>query len=537
MTDSSLLDMDVETPVTRIAPRRPIVRPSLPHPTTGPTRPVAEFASPAAPAVTTLPEEVAHEWWRSAAWTLRVAAPLLAVDAVVIASALTLSAALLGPPVAGVDATGTVQFALLATLLISRLFEGLYPGVGLNVVVELRKQTTAAASVFAVVAITTLALGRLDPVTAASQAAAFGLCAIGLPLMRRTTQGLLGRTKWWGFPLLVFGSGRAARRVLVEMGRDPSRGLRPVGCVGPPETSRATGGRDATGFRRGTFSDAPRLIEELGVQWVIAVMPGKDQGDVARLLANHAAAAPHRLLTTGIADFPYLWQVVRDCGGQAGIEVRDGLLLYSRRVLKRSLDLTLVVLGGLAISPLLLGIAAAIKLSSPGPVLYGQRRIGRRRREFTAWKFRSMVVDADAFLQNYLDEHPAAKAEWERTHKLKGDPRVTPIGRFLRKTSLDELPQLWNVLVGEMSLVGPRPIVDDPRYDREYVEKHPEAYALYARVRPGITGLWQVSGRNDRGYELRPHLDCYYVRNWSAWLDLYLLTRTVKTVLFREGAY
>ncbi|MEM1063199.1 MAG: sugar transferase, partial [Planctomycetota bacterium] len=136
-----------------------------------------------------------------------------------------------------------------------------------------------------------------------------------------------------------------------------------------------------------------------------------------------------------------------------------------------------------------------------------------------------------------LAEHPELRAEWEATHKLKNDPRVTSVGRVLRQTSLDELPQLWNVLVGEMSLVGPRPIVDDPRFDREYVESHPEAYSLYARVRPGITGLWQVSGRNAHTYERRPQLDQYYVRNWSAWLDIYLLTRTVKAVLCREGAY
>ncbi|MEM7812989.1 MAG: undecaprenyl-phosphate galactose phosphotransferase WbaP [Planctomycetota bacterium] len=468
---------------------------------------------------------------------MRVAAPLLVVDVVVIASAMAVAAAVAGPPVAETASLGTVYFALLATLVISRTFEGLYPGVGLNVVIELRKQTTATSSVFAIVAITTLALGKLDLASAMSQGLMFIGCCFGLPLARRLTQGCLGRTRWWGFPMLVFGCGPAAKQILTRMRRDPSRGLRPIGCVGSSAECSDSTDAVASEHGRGCFADAPRLIEEHGVQWVVAAMPNRNPNETARLLAEHAAAAPHRLLTTGIADFPYLWQVVRDCGGQAGIEVKDGLLLPSRRILKRTIDLVAVICGGSVISPLLIAIAIAIKLTSPGPIFYGQKRIGRRRREFTAWKFRSMVVDADARLERYLAEHPELRAEWEATHKLKNDPRVTSVGRVLRQTSLDELPQLWNVLVGEMSLVGPRPIVDDPRFDREYVESHPEAYSLYARVRPGITGLWQVSGRNAHTYERRPQLDQYYVRNWSAWLDIYLLTRTVKAVLCREGAY
>jgi len=183
------------------------------------------------------------------------------------------------------------------------------------------------------------------------------------------------------------------------------------------------------------------------------------------------------------------------------------------------------------ISPLLAAIAILIKMNSPGPVFFGQQRIGQGGRRFIAWKFRSMVVDADRVLKEYLAKRPDLREEWERDQKLKNDPRVTRVGRILRKLSLDELPQLWNVIKGEMSLVGPRPIVQDE------LAKYGDKGTFYLKVKPGMTGLWQVSGRNDISYKERVELDVYYVRNWSVWLDLYILARTVWVVLFGKGAY
>jgi Undecaprenyl-phosphate galactose phosphotransferase WbaP len=187
------------------------------------------------------------------------------------------------------------------------------------------------------------------------------------------------------------------------------------------------------------------------------------------------------------------------------------------------------VLGLLA--PVLLLIAGIIKFSDPGPVLFSHQRIGRGGKSFRAWKFRSMVTHADDILEHYLQVHPELLEEWNRDHKLKDDPRITSIGRLLRKTSMDELPQLWNVLVGEMSLVGPRPIVDAE------VDKYGETFREYLRVTPGITGLWQISGRNNTTYAERLAYDEFYVRHWSPWLDIYILLRTIKTVFLCEGAY
>ncbi|MEM5775040.1 MAG: sugar transferase, partial [Anaerolineaceae bacterium] len=170
-----------------------------------------------------------------------------------------------------------------------------------------------------------------------------------------------------------------------------------------------------------------------------------------------------------------------------------------------------------------------IAVDSPGPIFYSNNRIGKNGKIFRKWKFRSMIPDADNVLAKYLEEHPEAMEEWKLCQKLKKDPRVTRIGRYLRKFSLDELPQLWNVFIGEMSLVGPRPIVD--------AEQYRNCYNLYVHVRPGLTGLWQVSGRNDVSFAERVRMDEYYIRNWSIWLDAIILARTPGAVLKGRGAY
>jgi Undecaprenyl-phosphate galactose phosphotransferase WbaP len=199
--------------------------------------------------------------------------------------------------------------------------------------------------------------------------------------------------------------------------------------------------------------------------------------------------------------------------------------------LKRICDLVGALALGLVGSPFLLVTALAIWLSSKGPILYRQVRIGKGNRAFTALKFRTMYIDAGERLHDYLRKDPNLRAEWASVHKLKEDPRVTFIGRFLRRFSLDELPQLWNVLVGDMSLVGPRPIVI-----RE-IEKYGDQYAAYERARPGLTGLWQVSGRNNTTYQERVNYDSFYVRNWSLRLDARIIARTLRAVLSGAGAY
>jgi len=205
--------------------------------------------------------------------------------------------------------------------------------------------------------------------------------------------------------------------------------------------------------------------------------------------------------------------------------------LVSKTRVARILDITLILLAAPYILLAFLLLILAIKLDSKGPVFYRQTRIGRYGRKFYVYKFRTMVENADQILQTYLANSPELRAEWLATHKLKQDPRVTRIGTTLRKLSLDELPQLWNIIIGDMSLVGPRPIVDAE------VEKYGKCFDLYIQVRPGLTGLWQVSGRNDTTYEQRVELDEYYILNRSLQLDLQILLKTVFVVLRKDGAY
>lgn len=208
-----------------------------------------------------------------------------------------------------------------------------------------------------------------------------------------------------------------------------------------------------------------------------------------------------------------------------------GRRLVPENNIVRVLDISLILLAIPFIILALLIISTLMKLDSVGPVFYRQARIGRFGRKFHVFKFRTMVQNADQILQEHLDKSPQLKAQWLETQKLKEDPRVTRLGNILRKSSLDELPQLWNILIGEMSLVGPRPIVDAE------VEKYGECFKFYTQVRPGLTGLWQVSGRNDTTYERRVELDEYFVRHQSLKLYFSILFKTVFVVLKRDGAY
>lgn len=199
--------------------------------------------------------------------------------------------------------------------------------------------------------------------------------------------------------------------------------------------------------------------------------------------------------------------------------------------LKRGFDIAAAATILIVFAPLIVFTMIAVRLSMGGPVLFGHERIGLAGQRFTCWKFRTMRLDAAAVLERYLAANPAARAEWQGTRKLRHDPRITPLGRVLRKYSVDELPQLFNVLKGDMSLVGPRPVIED-----ELVRYGPEA-VRYCATRPGITGLWQVSGRSDTSFPHRVALDARYVAGWSFGRDIGILVRTIPVVLGARGSY
>jgi exopolysaccharide biosynthesis polyprenyl glycosylphosphotransferase len=310
----------------------------------------------------------------------------------------------------------------------------------------------------------------------------------------------------------------------------------PTGSHGPASTRSSQTPRARGMFAEvegvpvvGDLSLAPVLSQRLKIRYAILAMPGLDSQKLLRLSEQVGSFFTHMLIIPDLFGFGSLGVPSRDIGGVLGLEVEQRLLLPSSRFAKRLLDVTLTVLGGLCISPLLLLIALLIKIDSRGPVLYWQPRLGREGRHFPAAKFRSMYGDGEARLRAILDADPKLAAEYEEFHKLARDPRVTRIGRILRKYSLDELPQLLSVLRGDMSLVGPRPYLEREVKDMEGQE------ILILKATPGMTGMWQVSDRNTTGFAERLKMDVHYVRNWSPWLDIYILARTFEVVVRGTG--
>jgi len=240
--------------------------------------------------------------------------------------------------------------------------------------------------------------------------------------------------------------------------------------------------------------------------------------DKAEPAATHSSGTPQHVESYSDPHWTHRVVVARPSKGP----VHEGM--------KRTVDILSVLLIAIVFSPLIITVALLLWRQG-GPIIYKHRRVGRGGLMFECLKFRTMVPNADQVLRDLLEAHPELKREWVRDHKLRDDPRVTFVGRFLRRTSLDELPQLWNVIRGEMSLVGPRPIV------REELLRYGRNVSDYLAAKPGITGLWQVMGRNNTDYRRRVVLDTYYVRNNNLRLDLYIMLKTALVVLGRSGAY
>ncbi len=405
---------------------------------------------------------------------------------------------------------------------------GLYSDMALSAPEELQRTAIASTMVFMTLAALTTTFRGAETSFTWTLGVAIALSVVFVPLTRAAAKSMLASLNCWGHPTVIFGGGLASSAAIDAMRRHPEAGLKPILIVERDELIEG----NTLGLPVIAASNAANTLAALGGPYYAVVATDYDQqGYFLGLVEKCVGCFERVLLIPRIDEASCLSGNPRILAGMVGLEI-DHLPLSSTRVrLKRFVDLFLVVSASIFVLPFAALIALMIKLDSPGPVFYAQRRIGRNGKRFFAWKFRSMVKDAPAVLEQYLNQHPELRQEWERDHKLRNDPRVTRIGRFLRRTSLDELPQLWNVLRGDMSLVGPRPIVE------EEIVRYGPYYPLYTRVLGGVTGLWQVSGRSDTSYEERVQLDIFYARNWSVWLDLCILFRTISVVLFRKGAY
>lgn len=322
-------------------------------------------------------------------------------------------------------------------------------------------------------------------------------------------------------PAIIIGSGTTAQQALAAIKSAPEMGYDIVAQIKSLTEAFLQSGRSWS-----------NLCEKYGAQHVIIALDGQDfigtETIIAKLMREsipYSVSPPmNNLPVAGMTPQYFL-------NHNTMLLTRDSALAQALpQMAKRALD---VIVSGVALilsSPVMLVVAALVKLDG-GSALFGHNRIGRDGKIFPCLKFRSMVMGGDKILAEHLAENPEAAAEWKASQKLQNDPRVTKIGKFLRSTSLDELPQLINVLRGDMSLVGPRPIV------RDEVAHYSHDIAHYYRVRPGVTGLWQVSGRSDVSYAQRVQMDSWYVRNWSLWHDIAILFKTVPAVFKRSGAY
>ena len=358
--------------------------------------------------------------------------------------------------------------------------------------------------------------------------------SVMLPVGRVFSRRWLTARGSWKLPTLIIDDSNIAYENALGVTAQPDLGLHPVMRLALDDESQIDALADAlerfdsTGHAVegpfGLLAERPHLI--VSVQHMDSLIAAKPRFD--RLMQ----ACPVLTFLPPISGLPlYRSELIplfrRD---NVMIRLQNRHRRLSSRFIKRSVDLVLGILLVVVLSPVL-GVLALLVRRDGGQAVFSHERIGEGGRRFKCLKFRTMVCDAEQRLQSLLDSDPDAALSWERDHKLKDDPRITSIGRFLRKTSLDELPQLLNVLRGEMSLVGPRPIVADE------IIRYGVAYDYYRQARPGMTGLWQISGRNDVSYAERVRLDVWYARNWSPWLDIVLLFKTFPIVFRRDGAY
>jgi Undecaprenyl-phosphate galactose phosphotransferase WbaP len=403
---------------------------------------------------------------------------------------------------------------------------GLYPGIMRSPEEEMKRLSLGTSIGFLFLGFLFF-IGRQGELFSRSAVLMAWLATLAsVPSFRCLTRNLCARKAWWGYPVLLFAQEGEDGAVAHAFGNARRSGLYIAARV--PLTS---GGklRIPAGTTEDRYLDD---LERVCSDAIVCILLDPLAGDAVRELVLKLGSRFRRIVvkpdtfwlkqsSLHAADFP--------CGPV--LAMRQNLLDPARMRLKRLLDLLVCLPAGIVLLALLPAAALVIRMDSRGPVFFTQKRVGRNGNIFTLFKFRTMVADAPRILRETLAGNDELRKEWDEDQKLTDDPRLTRVGRVLRRTGLDELPQILNVVMGDMSLVGPRPIL------AEEIRRYGDAYALYKRVRPGITGLWQVSGRNDLSYAERVELDQRYVYNWSVWSDIYIIIRTVPALISGKGAY
>jgi exopolysaccharide biosynthesis polyprenyl glycosylphosphotransferase len=455
-------------------------------------------------------------------WPLILAFVTFAVDIV----AITISYLLAKDIVKKEDLTFSVNHPIFLTIAIWPIVFAIY---GLY---DLRRPTHATAELqrlFSAVAICVLMVVLFDFILVINPARDFLLALLAVSLLAVTTGRLV--TRRLGHSLnahavtsqitLIAGTNDEARALARTLQRRPWMGYRVCGFVEVMQSG--LGVIDGLPVF-GTVDDIAQISTEHNVQSVI-IAGSAAGGSTLQSIDSALSTNISVRVSPGLANLGAARIILEPIDGMALFSLRRHRFSRRQRWLKRTLDLSVTSVALLVAAPFMIAIALAIKVTSPGPVLFKQRRVGAQEREFTILKFRTMVVGAHAQRDALSNEADGL------LFKMRRDPRVTRVGRFLRKTSLDELPQLFNVLLGEMSLVGPRPALP------EETARYAESQRGRLRVKPGVTGLWQVNGRHDLAFEDYVRYDLFYVENWSLTMDLYILAKTIPALLTARGSY
>jgi Undecaprenyl-phosphate galactose phosphotransferase WbaP len=462
-------------------------------------------------------------------WNSEVAKiALILIDFFAVAGSLLLAEMVLKPPV--VFNTNTL-LPLLVAFLWPFIYwrEGLYPGYGISRPEKFQKYIIGALLAGWLLLVLKPFLSNELSFTYPYIILSTGLSVFLTYPIRLLTQRILFRFGMWGEPVIIFGAGDTGKRIAQILAESPLAGLIPVAMF--DDDPKKIGTYLSNVPIIGSLAAGTNFAHDMKIDHAIIAIPKIDPKTLHTMVSGQSQVFKKVQFVPHIRGLPVHSVGVSTIDNYLALEFYNNLSLRRNQFFKRLLDIVGASVVSVLISPLLLLLCILIKLDSKGAVVYSQKRIGRHGTHFKVYKFRSMVQNADEVLHAYLEQHPELQAEWQETHKLKDDPRVTRIGRLLRKYSLDELPQLWNVLKGDMSLVGPRPIVDAE------VKKYNDAFGLYCLARPGMTGYWQVSGRSDTSYQHRVELDSFYIRNWSIWLDIIILMATVRVVGKGDGAY
>lgn len=359
----------------------------------------------------------------------------------------------------------------------------------------------------------------------------FGVLAFCyLAVFRYMAKKFLVKHQLLAIPVLIIGAGKTAEILVQAITNDAGMGYKVIGLL---EDNKVKAGILEQYPLLGTFADAEKVIKETKVERVFIATPGMEAEKLGLLVFRVQPLVKKLAVIPSISGAPMSNVEVESMFYEQLLILRlkNHLANFWNVFIKGVFDYTLTIIGTVFISPVLAFIAIKIKMDSPGPVIYDGYRLGKNGKLFRCYKFRSMYCNGDAILEQYFKEHPEMYAGWKKYHKLENDPRVTPFGAFMRRTSLDELPQIFNVLLGHMSLVGPRPYLPSEK------EEMGEFASTVLMAKLGITGYWQTSGRSNVSFDDRVRMDCWYICNWNLWLDVVMLFKTIAVVLKKKGAY